>query len=73
MPLKVTATKNSKNLASMSTAPAVRTSVNVKSPPGVWGLKLTSTLASAQQWAQLLTVHLVGAHHKAVIVLAVVT
>ena len=28
----------------MSTAPGVGTSANVKSPPGVWGLKLTSVL-----------------------------
>ena len=37
MPLKATATKIRKISASMSTAPGVGTSVNVKSPPGVWG------------------------------------
>ena len=37
MPLKATATKIRKTSASMSTAPGEGTSVNVKSPPGVWG------------------------------------
>ena len=37
MSLKATATKIRKTSASMSTAPGVGTSVNVKSPPGVWG------------------------------------
>jgi len=37
MPLKATATKILKTSASMSTAPGMGTSVNVKSPLGVWG------------------------------------